>query len=42
MMLKTGDVEKYFIQQDVMHVKPRIYPPIEIGNNPDDSIMPEK
>jgi len=25
-----------------MHVRPRIYPPIEIGSNPDDTIMPEK
>ncbi len=39
--LKTVDVEKYFLDKDVKFARPRVYPPIQINANMDDTLMPD-
>lgn len=39
--LKTVDVEKYFLDKEFKHARPRVYPQMEISSNTDDTLMPE-
>lgn len=39
--LRTVDVEKYFLGEDgTGFARPRTYPPMEVGGNIDDTLMP--